>query len=110
MIADKLKYYRAINGYTQRDIALCAGVKPGVIGQIERRNRDVYLSTVVKIANALEIKIEQLLSPLTDNKKEKMKNATHRIHEIRCDKRSKQCKEQKYRYHFRIKNDVHLPR
>lgn len=84
MIAQKLKYYRAINGLTQIEFANFCGVSARVISTIEARDSDCYLSSAIKIANALNVRIEQLLSPLTDIEKIKFKEASRAMTEKKC--------------------------
>lgn len=104
MIGEKLKYYRTINGYTQRDVAYSSGLKPSVIGKIEAHDSDCRISTVVKIANALEVRIEQLITPLTEQEKLRMKEAMRRTQKRKCDHRKKMQKIYKSRCRNRAAN------
>jgi len=56
-----LKDLRDKRGLTQADLAKKAGVSPGYIARLETHRHDPKLSTLVKIAAALNVKVERLL-------------------------------------------------
>jgi len=60
-LAMTLKDLRDKRGLTQADLAKKAGVSPGYIARLETHRHDPKLSTLVKIAAALNVKVERLL-------------------------------------------------
>lgn len=103
MIAQKLKYYRAIQRLTQRDLAECSGLGPSVIGQLEARNKDVTLSVALKVAKALEVRVEQLTGELTETQRDEIYLANQRVREARERKRLTQRRLQRQRREERAK-------
>lgn len=87
MIAQKLKYYRTMQRITQRDLALCAGVKAGAIGKIEAKGSNVTLAIALKLARALEVRVEQLVGELSEDERHEMYLANQRIRESRKARR-----------------------
>ena len=62
-----LKAIRTLRGMTQEDLARRAGVSRQVIASIEAgRHRDPRLSTLERIANALDLNVEDLLRLMKD--------------------------------------------
>lgn len=56
--------YRKLRGYTQKDLALKTGISIDSIRGYEQGRRDITcieLKKALAIANALEIKVEQLI-------------------------------------------------
>lgn len=70
MIGEALKYHRMMQGLTQRDVSMAAGLSAGCIGTIEYRNKDISLQTAAKIAKALDISIDELCKPVTREQKQ----------------------------------------
>jgi transcriptional regulator with XRE-family HTH domain len=61
-IGKKICYYRKIKGFTQEDLALLIARHRENISKIERGLNDVRISTLIKIAWALDIEVKKLLS------------------------------------------------
>ena len=57
----RLKALREERDMTQADLAKRAGVSPGYIARLETLRHDPKLSTLVKIAKALNVTVAQLL-------------------------------------------------
>ncbi len=57
----KIKQLREAEGITQEDLAKKAGLSLGYIGRLEIGRHDPSLSTLVKLAKALKVKVERLL-------------------------------------------------
>jgi transcriptional regulator with XRE-family HTH domain len=55
LVIEKLINYRKQLGWSQKELALRAGVSPGLIGQIESSRVQVSLKTLEKIAKAMNI-------------------------------------------------------
>ena len=64
MIGLKIAYYRKLRGYTQEYLAVKVGITRTYLGQIERGNKgkSYSLETLLLIADALNIDVNQLLS------------------------------------------------
>lgn len=58
---EKVKEFRKKNGLSQEDLAHKAGFHRTYIGMIERAERNITLANIEKLANALEVKITELL-------------------------------------------------
>lgn len=61
---EKVRGERLKKGLSQEDLAEKAGVHRTYIGMIERGEKNITLMNIKKVANALELKIDQLLSDL----------------------------------------------
>lgn len=92
MIAQKLRYYRAIQRLTQKDLADCCGWTPGAIGKMESRGSDVTLSVALKVAKALDVQVEDLVGDLTESQRDEMYIANQKVREARESRRSDQRK------------------
>lgn len=58
---EKIKQLRIKNGITQKELANKSGLATGTIQQYELQKRKPKLETVEKIADALNVKIDELL-------------------------------------------------
>lgn len=63
-IGEQIKYYRKLKKLSQENLALSAGVNPAFVGYIERGIKSPTVTTLQKIANALDISLAELFSPL----------------------------------------------
>lgn len=63
--AQKLKAARTKAGISQEALALKIGIHRTEIGRLERATRDPRLSTIIKIAQGLEIDPAELVAGLT---------------------------------------------
>lgn len=61
-LGEKIKKERIRNRYTQETLAEMAEITSSYVGQIERGERKVTLSKLVRIANVLNVSIDYLLS------------------------------------------------
>ena len=59
---DRVKEERLKRGLSQEDLAVKASVHRTYIGMIERAEKNITLLNIAKIANALELGINELLS------------------------------------------------
>ena len=62
-LARNIKEFRGRRNWSQADLAEKAGLSIVYLSDIERGNKWPYLDTMVKLANALELDIYQLLMP-----------------------------------------------
>ena len=60
-IGAAIRWHRLAQGLLQRDIAARAGLPLRTVGRIERGEVDVRLSTLAKIASALNVPLKSLL-------------------------------------------------
>ncbi len=61
MLSDNLKKYRLEKGYSRRKLALESGVTRETVFNIETGKRRTTYDTLVKLAKALDIPIENLV-------------------------------------------------
>lgn len=61
LFGEKVRYYRKKRGLSQEQLAFKAGVHRTYIGMIERAEKNITLINIQKIANALEVKISDLI-------------------------------------------------
>jgi transcriptional regulator with XRE-family HTH domain len=61
IFGQNVRKYRLEYGWSQEELARRCGLHRTYIGSIERSERNVSLTNVQLIANALEVKIEKLL-------------------------------------------------
>ncbi len=59
---EKVREERLKRGFSQEELAGKAGVHRTYIGMIERGEKNITLTNIKKVANALDLKIDQLLS------------------------------------------------
>ena len=57
----RLKQFRAVRGMTQEALAKKAGISRVYIARLETGKQDPTLSTLVKLAKALKVKVAELL-------------------------------------------------
>lgn len=103
MIAQKLKYYRAIQRLSQKDLADCCGWTVGSIGTIEARESNVTIATALKIARALDVKIEDLVGDLSRAQREEMRAAIHSARQARSERQRVMQRRRERRYRDRLK-------
>jgi transcriptional regulator with XRE-family HTH domain len=60
--AEKIKYFRKLQGLSQEKLALLAGLNPAFMGHIERAQKCPTVDTLNKIACALNISLSELLN------------------------------------------------
>lgn len=61
IIADKMQYARKLKGLTQKELAMRAGISPGLVGQIEMGKVNASLKTIEKIAQVLGVSVCYLI-------------------------------------------------
>lgn len=61
-LADNIRTYRKVRGISQEEFADLCQLHRTYIGSVERGERNVTLSTLEAIANAMEIHVTQLLT------------------------------------------------
>lgn len=59
---EKLKEYRKLKGLSQEQLAEKANLHRTYIGMIERAEKNITLLNIEKIANALDVKITDLIN------------------------------------------------
>lgn len=62
VLAGRVREHRVRLGWTQEQLGERSGLHPSYIGMIERHARKVSLLTVQRLAEALEVKISELLT------------------------------------------------
>ena len=84
-LGEKIKIERIRNRFTQEMLAEMADITSSYVGQIERGERKVTLSKLVRIANVLNVSVDYLLSDnieLTDDILQvEIKNAMNNMEE-----------------------------
>ncbi|GAB4262748.1 transcriptional regulator, XRE family [Thermincola ferriacetica] len=61
IIAEKLQYARKMRGLTQKELAVRAGISPGLVGQIEMGKVNASLKTIEKISQVLGVSVCYLI-------------------------------------------------
>lgn len=61
----RVRAFRKLKGYTQQELADSVGISLAVLGAVERGNRHVEDKILNKIADVLEISVEELANPST---------------------------------------------
>jgi transcriptional regulator with XRE-family HTH domain len=62
ILAENIKNFRVAKGYSQEKLAELSGFHRTYIGSIERRERNVTLSTLETLAKTLDVTVVELLS------------------------------------------------
>lgn len=68
-LANNVRYLRKIKGISQEELADLCEIHRTYIGSVERCERNVTLSTLELLANALGVSVTQLLTPMADDTK-----------------------------------------
>lgn len=61
-VGEKIRSLRKERGLSQESLALKAGLNTSYMGQIERAEKSATIDSLEKIANALDVPIEELFS------------------------------------------------
>jgi len=61
LLGDKIRSIRKQAGFTQKQLAEATGLHQNFIGQVERGNMETSLSSLLKIAKALKVKVRDLV-------------------------------------------------
>ena len=77
-MAEQIRYFRRLFGFSQEQLAFSAGMNPAFLGHIEQGLKCPTVDTLQKISGALGITVSQLLN-FDDGGGEKNKEACCRI-------------------------------
>lgn len=66
IVGENIREIRQSKGLSQERLALRAGINPSFLGQIERAEKSPTISSLEKVASALEVKVEELFQSNTD--------------------------------------------
>lgn len=69
-LANRIRAYRKLKALTQQELSERIGVSVAVLGSVERGTRKPKQDLLIKIAGALNIRIEDLIPPQDQSKKE----------------------------------------
>ncbi len=73
---EQIKYYRLLRGLSQEALALEAGINPAFLGHLERSLKSPTVTTLEKIATALDIPLYELFTPTSyEDQPDAMKQA-----------------------------------
>ncbi|WP_445744939.1 helix-turn-helix transcriptional regulator [Paenibacillus sp. FSL L8-0470] len=61
----RVRAFRKLKGYTQQELADSVGISLAVLGAAERGNRHLEDKILNKIADVLEVSVEELTNPST---------------------------------------------
>lgn len=70
ILAENLRLFRKTRGYSQEELADRCNLHRTYIGSVERRERNVSLSTLEVLAKALGVSVPELLTPRADYDRE----------------------------------------
>jgi transcriptional regulator with XRE-family HTH domain len=62
MLGDRIRHYRKQADLTQEQLAEKADLHHNFIGEVERGNMETSLTSLVKIAKALQVKVRDLIN------------------------------------------------
>jgi XRE family transcriptional regulator, regulator of sulfur utilization len=62
IVGETIRHYRKHAGLTQEKLAEQAGLHHNFIGEVERGNMEISLTSLLKIAKALRVKVRTLVS------------------------------------------------
>lgn len=62
ILAENVRKYRHINNLSQEQLAEISGLHRTYIGSVERKERNVTLSTLISLSKALNISVPDLLT------------------------------------------------
>ncbi|WP_133366851.1 helix-turn-helix domain-containing protein [Qipengyuania sediminis] len=71
VLANNVRHLRKVKGISQEELADLCEIHRTYIGSVERCERNVTLSTLELLANALGVSVTQLLTPMIDDTKPK---------------------------------------
>lgn len=60
MVGERIRNYRILKGWTQEQLSEALGTQSPYIGRIERGEQNIQLSTLGKIAGALQVSVHSL--------------------------------------------------
>jgi transcriptional regulator with XRE-family HTH domain len=64
MLGDKIRAYRKQAGFSQEKLAEKADLHHNFIGEVERGNMEISLTSMLKIAKALKVRVRDLVDEL----------------------------------------------
>ena len=70
-LANNVRHLRKMKGLSQEELADLCEIHRTYIGSVERCERNVTLSTLEILANALGVSVIQILTPMVDDTKSK---------------------------------------
>ncbi len=62
-LANNIKKYRLLRGYTQEEFAEKIGKTSNFVSQIENAHKGIHLSTLFDLADALDVPVKSLFEP-----------------------------------------------
>jgi len=64
ILGERIRSYRKQAGFTQEKLAEQADLHHNFIGEVERGNMEISLTSLVKIAKALNVKVRDLIDEI----------------------------------------------
>ena len=64
MLGDKIRAYRKQAGFSQEKLAEKADLHHNFVGEVERGNMEISLTSMLKIAKALKVRVRDLVDEL----------------------------------------------
>lgn len=61
LIGKNIRHFRTLKGFSQQELEFSAKINNNYLTDIEKGSRDIKISTLCKIANALNVDIYELL-------------------------------------------------
>lgn len=65
-IGKSIRYCREIKGFKQEEFALLAGLDRSYYGGVERGERNISILNLIRIAQALEVEVGELIPNLSE--------------------------------------------
>lgn len=69
LVGERIRNIRKERGHSQEELAHLASMHPTYIGQLERAEKNITLESLVKLASALDITLEELFKQIQPSPK-----------------------------------------
>ena len=91
--AEQIKYYRTLEGLSQKSLAISTGLNPAFLGHIERSLKCPTIDTLYKISSALNISLSQLLDFESKKTDDENQMAMERLTHLMCSLSTQEVEE-----------------
>jgi len=81
-IGKRVRQYRLNKGLTQEKLAELSGLDQSYIGQMERGEKNITLSTLMKITNAMTISVSEFTAEIEGTVEEEKRSTLSEIYQL----------------------------
>lgn len=64
VVGYRVRAHRSSRGWSQKELAAAAGLHPAYVGHVERGERNVTLGTLMRLAEAFQVPLSDLVQDL----------------------------------------------